>query len=568
MAADWPRCQSGCDAKDASITNIWLVVAEPDCTPGTPTSAELWATFKVTRKKGICCVVSVVDIYVGPDLIEDDYTTNIGQDLPEGTYNRKIADITWTCGSKLTLKDIYAQWIPGGGQPCPSCRWNCDDYSIPAKCYYDAGPYEVPAPLIANFTFDNVCFCTYTQFTNETTGGVPPYTFDWNFGDGTPHDITENPSHHYGAADTYSVTLAVTDSNTTENTDSQSYDVTVYSKPTASASSNSPVCVGDTLTLTGGPDGMATYSWTGPNDSTVSTSATLAMAGDYTLTVTDAHGCTDFASITVIVSKPTASASSNSPVCVGDTIELYGGPDNMASYSWAGPGGWTNNGQDPTRPDATLAMAGAYTLTVTDAHGCTDSDDVTVTVVASCEATAPDFSICQGTTVNDQLFTDNGASCSGDCTVSLGYNFDGNTAGVYTYTVTCVGDCGGDTEGTVTVRDCTWIDVDKTAHYGGLCPFETRPAKIGETVTYRFTVTNTGEVTLTGITVSDDLYGPVTIRTKTLAPGKSTVGKITHVLEEYDFPSVTDTATATGTDPFGRTVTDTDECTVHVEIAP
>ena len=214
--------------------------------------------------------------------------------------------------------------------------------------------------------------------------------------------------------------------------------------------------------------------------------------------VTDANDCSDSDTTTVVVySKPTASASSNSPVCEGDTSELYGGPDDMASYSWTGPDGWTSNEQNPTRPDATLAMAGDYTLTVTDELGCTDSDTTTVEVYSK------------------------------------------PTAG---------------------------IEVDKTAAYA-LCPFDARlPAKIGDTVTYRFKVTNTGDVTLTGITVSDDLYGQVTIGTRTLAPGESTKGKLTHVVEEDDYPSVTDTATATGTDPSGRTVTDTDECTVQVRL--
>ena len=43
-----------------------------------------------------------------------------------------------------------------------------------------------------------------------------------------------------------------------------------------------------------------------------------------------------------------AIASSNSPVCKGHTIELYGDPDGMASYRWAGPDGWTSSLQNPT----------------------------------------------------------------------------------------------------------------------------------------------------------------------------------------------------------------------------
>jgi len=160
VVSTWPRCISGCTANDASITYIWLL-ANPNCTPGTPTSAELWATFDVNRGKGICCVVSVVDIYVGGNLIVDDYITDVGDLVPGGTtYNVKITDITWTCGSELTLKDVYAQWILKGGQPCPTCNGDCTDYNIPSKCYYDAGPYEVHTPLVADFEFTDVCSAT------------------------------------------------------------------------------------------------------------------------------------------------------------------------------------------------------------------------------------------------------------------------------------------------------------------------------------------------------------------------------------------------------------------------
>ena len=75
-----------------------------------------------------------------------------------------------------------------------------------------------------------------------------------------------------------------------------------------------------------------------------------------------------------------ATADSNSPVCKGDTIQLDGDPDVMASYSWVGPGGWTSSLQNPTRSGATTDMAGTYTLTVTDTHGCVDSDTTGVVV--------------------------------------------------------------------------------------------------------------------------------------------------------------------------------------------
>ena len=215
----WPRCQSGCTAHDASITRIWLV-ANPACTPGTPTSAELWATFDINRSQGVCCVVSVVDIYIDGNLLQADYVTNIGDLVPGGTtYDIKITDITWPCGSVLTLSNIYAQWDPKTGQPCPTCTEDCTLYGVPSKCYYDPGPYEVAAPLIANFEFQNVCYCNNTQFTDTTTGGVEPYTYSWDLGHAGAASTDPNPTYKYPAG-TYNVTLTVTDHEGT--VDSQS----------------------------------------------------------------------------------------------------------------------------------------------------------------------------------------------------------------------------------------------------------------------------------------------------------------------------------------------------------
>ncbi|HOV82944.1 MAG TPA: hypothetical protein PLQ01_09765, partial [Methanothrix sp.] len=125
----------------------------------------------------------------------------------------------------------------------------------------------------------------------------------------------------------------------------------------------------------------------------------------------------------------------------------------------------------------------------------------------------------------------------------------------------------GSADASVDLTYSSAIEVVKTASLEGLCPgSDPLSVNIGDTVTYCFNVTNTGDVTLTGITVSDDIYGTVTLGTDTLAPGASTTGTITHVVVESDASSVTDTATATGTDPIGDTVTDTDPCTINVAI--
>jgi hypothetical protein len=185
--------------------------------------------------------------------------------------------------------------------------------------------------------------------------------------------------------------------------------VVVNPKPVATASSNSPVCEGSTIYLSGGPAGMASYSWTGPNGFTSDVQnptipdATLDMAGTYTLTVISTSGCTGPAASTTVVvnAKPVTTASSNSPVCEGSTISLSGGPAGMASYSWTGPNGFTSDVQNPTIPDATLDMAGTYTLTLISTSGCTGlAASTTVVVNAKPVATADSNSpVCEGSTI-------------------------------------------------------------------------------------------------------------------------------------------------------------------------
>jgi PKD repeat protein len=67
-------------------------------------------------------------------------------------------------------------------------------------------------PLVADFTYSPSSIYPFdsVQFTDATHGGMPPYTYEWNFGDGSPASTDQNPTHTYAAAATYTVTLTVT----------------------------------------------------------------------------------------------------------------------------------------------------------------------------------------------------------------------------------------------------------------------------------------------------------------------------------------------------------------------
>ena len=260
----------------------------------------------------------------------------------------------------------------------------------------------LPVPTLTSSDPDNI-FCSGTVITFTATGGVN-YNFRINGGSiqngASPAYITNTLTN--GQV----VDVIVTSSGGCSATSGGITNI-VNPVPSATASNNGPVCPGAQLSLTGGPGGMLAYTWTGPNgyssglqSPVVSTSATAAMAGIYSLTVTNSFGCQNTANTTVIVRTPPAvTASNNGPVCVGSPLNLTGGPIGMVGYLWTGPNGFSSTARSPqVSASATLAMAGLYTLTVTDIFTCQNSATTTVVVNILPVATASNNGpVCIGT---------------------------------------------------------------------------------------------------------------------------------------------------------------------------
>jgi hypothetical protein len=145
-------------------------------------------------------------------------------------------------------------------------------------------------------------------------------------------------------------------------------------------------------------EGGVSYSWTGPNgfSSTLQNPSiagiTGAVAGTYTVTVLDANGCSASATTDVSVSSvPTATASATTPVTGGKT--LYLSATGGGSYSWSGPNGFTSTLQNPSITSVTWMAEGTYTVTVTNAAGCTA--EATVAVDVNCKGFMS-YTITQG----------------------------------------------------------------------------------------------------------------------------------------------------------------------------
>ncbi|RYY41208.1 MAG: PKD domain-containing protein [Chitinophagaceae bacterium] len=78
--------------------------------------------------------------------------------------------------------------------------------------YYTATNAVIISRPTADFTSSDTVNCTNRPiaFTNNSTGSAP-LNYDWDFGDGSPHNTQFNPIHNYAGVDTFSVTLTVTD---------------------------------------------------------------------------------------------------------------------------------------------------------------------------------------------------------------------------------------------------------------------------------------------------------------------------------------------------------------------
>ncbi len=226
-----------------------------------------------------------------------------------------------------------------------------------------------------------------------------------------------------GTAGSYSVT--VTDANGCSATSSPVV-VTVNPLPTVDLGGDRAICTGSTATLDAGP--FASYLW---SDNSTNRTLVTGTAGSYSVTVTDVNGCsaTSLPVAITINPLPTVDLGGDRAICVGSTVTLDAG--SFASYSWS------NNSTGQTLVTGT---AGSYSVTVTDANGCSATSSPVVVTVNPLPTVdlGGDQTICDGSTVTldaglfaSYLWSDN----STNQTLTTG------TAGSYNVTVTDVNGC-------------------------------------------------------------------------------------------------------------------------------
>lgn len=109
----------------------------------------------------------------------------------------------------------------------------------------------------------------------------------------------------------------------------------------------------------------------------------------------------------------------------------------------------------------------------------------------------------------------------------------------------------------VTLEYTASITLDKSA--------APKPANVGDTVTYTYTITNSGEVTLKNLVLSDDRIKDLKLQSRELKPGESTTATATYKVAETDLPGpLTNKATVRAVDVLGVEVSAEDSESVEL----
>ena len=293
-----------------------------------------------------------------------------------------------------------------------------------------------------------------------------------------------------------------------------------------------------------------------------------------------------------ITCPKTTLAPAESMTCTGKTYTLTqadvnaGKVVNTATVTGTPPTGSNVSGSDST----TTAFAGtaaidlvktAGAITDVDGNGADAGDTITYSfkvtnigtvTLTSVAAADPLFSPAGITCPKSTLVPAESMTCTNKTYTLTQANVD---AGKVTNTATAAGTpptgptVTDDSSTTTPVPAAPSIDLKKTA--GAITDTDHNGPDAGDTITYTFKVTNTGNVTLNPVTVADAKVGPVTCPSGALAPGASvdcTAAAYALTQADVNAGKVDNAATATGTAPSGTKVTDDDSTSTPIAAGP
>ncbi|MFM7023438.1 MAG: lectin-like domain-containing protein [Flavobacteriales bacterium] len=204
---------------------------------------------------------------------------------------------------------------------------------------------------------------------------------------------------------THTITYSYTDSKGCSNTAAD--DMTVNDLPVVTFTlADDEMCSNEaTQALTVANPLGGTFSGAGVSGSNYNPGITTAGSHIVTYSYTDAKGCANSASDNMTVNVVPNVSIADKTICAGTTTTFTAGA-GFANYSWSGQG--IGNGQSTN-----ASTPGVYIITVTDAEGCSASDNATLTInPLPVPDLGIDIAICQGQTTTLNPKTSNSLTYS------------------------------------------------------------------------------------------------------------------------------------------------------------
>ncbi|MGM9512389.1 hypothetical protein ACS5NO_31945 [Larkinella sp. GY13] len=385
-----------------NLTSLGNVVDFPTATGSTPTTYTYTAA---VTSFGCPSLTAVTTVLVNPvPIVTPSFCS---QTICSG----QTGAITFT----TTIPGSTIHWVRTPTSPAPSSGTGDISQSLintgPTSLTYTYQVWaESPAPascpssttITCTIVVDNCCDLVATATPTAVTSCVTPnsgavvltyigsQTYQYSLNGGAFQALGTSPFTISNlAANTYSIAIQAVGDPTCSTVVSATVSGPVV--PNLTASSNSPVCTGNTLTLFA-TSGFATYTWSGPNgfsstqQNPVLPISTTVISGAYSVSATTAAGCTVTASTTVIVATQpnlTVTAGTGLTICSGQSTTLAVAGDGGATVTWINSLGQTGTG-------TTINFGGLLNLvgqpqSVTyivsaNAGPCSDTETVVLTI--------------------------------------------------------------------------------------------------------------------------------------------------------------------------------------------
>jgi gliding motility-associated-like protein/uncharacterized repeat protein (TIGR01451 family) len=576
-------------------------------------NGQIWATFssRATNNSG-----NGYSLFVQYEVFLDNVSQGVinkclfdGIRIPINTPVQ-INTFFWPWGKKFELKNFSMRWVTSSNKSCPTI-------SEPnSQCWESATGFLVRTPLVANFTYEKNCDNLSVKFKNLTTGGpTDAYSYTWKFVENeNVYTSTEiNPIYNYSAPGNYEVTLKAFN-----GVQESEYTQMVVVDPILNLNINSPgaICEPNVVDLTdpaitSGSSNVHSLAYFLNSSATIplANPSGVTQSGTYYIKATSLSGCSVIKPVTVLINPIPSppSTSGNLTVCKQNPIQTLDARSAINSVTgvnvlWYDAAVGGNLIANPI-----LNSVGSltyYAEAVNPSTGCISSQRTPVTLtIDDCTLSTPLIDLVKSGVLidhNGNGIVDVGDKIEYTFTIKNIGNVDLENVTLFDTKVTLVGnsipilsvnqidnnysaeyiliqediDAGflkneAEVEGsylgtpvsdessiTVYFIQSPSLSISKTA-------YKVADVAAGDLITYTYVVTNTGNVTLNTVSVTDVHLGLGALSPITpdpvdgIAPGQTVTFTSTYLVTQGDIDKgldISNTATATAVSVTGGNV--------------